>query len=212
LALELHRTGEQAATAKGAPLKAKLPMLRVLGQVGGTYVIAEGPTGMFLIDQHAAHERVLYERFQTERAEARVSSQRLLEPLAVEPGPTQAALMEERLVDLKEFGFEIESFGGDTYLVRAVPTILQGTDLAQTILDIANEADNRDSVDYWQETVTVSLACHGAVQAGQTLSMQVMRDLVRQLEETKLPRTCPHGRPTILHVSAEQLQREFGRK
>jgi len=187
-------------------------MLRVLGQVGGTYVIAEGPTGMFLIDQHAAHERVLYERFQTERAEARVSSQGLLEPLVVQPGPRQAALMQERLVSLKEFGFEIEPFGGDTYLVRAVPAILQGTDLAQTILDIADEADNRDRVDSWQEMVTVNLACHGAVQAGQTLSMQQMRDLVRQLEETKLPRTCPHGRPTILHVSAEQLQREFGRK
>lgn len=212
LALELHRTGEQAATAQGAPLKGKLPMLRVLGQVGGTYVIAEGPTGMFLIDQHAAHERVLYERFQTERAEARVSSQRLLEPLVVQPGPRQAALMQERLVSLKEFGFEIEPFGGDTYLVRAVPAILQGTDLAQTILDIADEADNRDRVDSWQEMVTVNLACHGAAQAGQTLSMQQMRDLVRQLEETKLPRTCPHGRPTILHVSAEQLQREFGRK
>jgi len=211
LALELHRTGEQAATAQGAPLKGKLPMLRVLGQVGGTYVIAEGPTGMFLIDQHAAHERVLYERFQTERAEARVSSQRLLEPLVVQPGPRQAALMQERLVSLKEFGFEIEPFGGDTYLVRAVPAILQGTDLAQTILDIADEADNRDRVDSWQEMVTVNLACHGAVQAGQTLSMQQMRDLVRQLEETKLPRTCPHGRPTILHVSAEALQREFGR-
>lgn len=212
LALELHRTGEEAATAKGAPLRGKLPMLRVLGQVGGTYVIAEGPTGMFLIDQHAAHERVLYERFQTERAEARVSSQRLLEPLVVQPGPRQAALMEERLVSLSEFGFEIEPFGGDTYLVRSVPAILQGTDLAQTILDIADEADNRDRVDSWQEMVTVNLACHGAVQAGQTLSMQQMRDLVRQLEETKLPRTCPHGRPTILHVSAEELQREFGRR
>ena len=212
LSLELHRTGEQAATAKGAPLRGKLPMLRVLGQVGGTYVIAEGPTGMFLIDQHAAHERVLYERFQTERAEARVSSQGLLEPLVVQPGPRQAALMQERLVSLKEFGFEIEPFGGDTYLVRAVPAILQGTDLAQTILDIADEADNRDRVDSWQEMVTVNLACHGAAQAGQTLSMQQMRDLVRQLEETKLPRTCPHGRPTILHVSAEELQREFGRK
>lgn len=212
LALELHRTGDQAATATGAPPKGKLPMLRVLGQLGGTYVIAEGPTGMFLIDQHAAHERVLYERFQTERAEARVSSQRLLEPLVVQPGPGQAALMEERLVSLKEFGFEIEPFGGDTYLVRAVPAILQGTDLTQTILDIADEADNRDGVDSWQEMVTISLACHGAARAGQTLSVQQMRELVRQLEETELPRTCPHGRPTMLHVSAEQLQREFGRK
>ena len=211
LALEVQRT-EKPPSALDLPRKGKLPMLRVLGQLGHAYVIAEGPTGMYLIDQHAAHERVLYEGFRAERDEAGVSSQGLLEPLVLEPGPRQAAMMEERLVNLREFGFEIEPFGGDTYLLRAVPAVLQGTDLNRTILDIMDEAENRDTVSSWEEGFIISLACHGAIRSGQTLALEQMQELVRQLEQTSLPRTCPHGRPTMLHVSAEQLEREFGRR
>jgi DNA mismatch repair protein MutL len=211
LALEVQRT-EQPASMMDLPRKGKLPMLRVLGQLGLTYIIAEGPTGMYLIDQHAAHERVLYERFQAERAKERVCSQRLLEPLVLEPGPRQAAMMEERLARLVEFGFEIEPFGGDTYLVRAVPEILQGSDLTQTTLDIMDEAGSVDRVSSWEEGFIVSLACHGSIKSGQTLSLDQMQELARQLEETSMPRTCPHGRPTMLHVSAESLEREFGRR
>jgi DNA mismatch repair protein MutL len=211
LALEVQRT-EEPTSMVDLPSKGKLPMLRVLGQLGLTYIIAEGPMGMYLIDQHAAHERVLYERFQAERAKAKVSSQRLLEPLVLEPGPRQAAMMEERLVSLGEFSFEIEPFGGDTYLVRAVPAILQGTDLTQAILDIMDEAGSEDKVSSWEEGFMISLACHGAIKSGQTLSLEQMQELVRLLEETSLPRTCPHGRPTMLHVSAESLEREFGRR
>lgn len=194
------------------PRKGKLPMLRVLGQLGRAYIIAEGPTGMYLIDQHAAHERVLYERFEAERDKAGVSSQSLLEPLVLEPGPRQAAVMEERLDNLRELGFEIEPFGGDTYLVRAVPAILQGTDLTETILDIMDETGSKDTAPSWEEEFIISLACHGAIRSGQVLPPQQMQELVRHLEETSLPRTCPHGRPTMLHVSAEQLEREFGRR
>ncbi len=211
LALEFQRT-EELPSMVDLPGKGKLPMLRVLGQLGHTYVIAEGPTGMYLIDQHAAHERVLYERFQAERSKAGVSSQSLLEPLVLEPGSRHAAMMEERLLNLREFGFEIEPFGGDTYLVRAVPAVLQGTDLTQTILDIMDEAGSRDGARSWEEGLVISLACHGAIKSGQTLSLEQMQELVRQLEETSLPRTCPHGRPTMLHVSADQLEREFGRR
>jgi len=211
LALEVQRT-EKPPSALDLPRKGKLPMLRVLGQLGHAYIIAEGPTGMYLIDQHAAHERVLYEGFRAERDEAGVSSQGLLEPLVLEPGPRQAAMMEERLVNLREFGFEIEPFGGDTYLLRAVPAVLQGTDLNRTILDIMDEAENRDTVSSWEEGFIISLACHGAIRSGQTLALEQMQELVRQLEQTSLPRTCPHGRPTMLHVSAEQLEREFGRR
>jgi DNA mismatch repair protein MutL len=211
MALELQRT-EEPPSMMDLPRSGKLPMLRVLGQLGLTYIVAEGPTGMYLIDQHAAHERVLYERFQAERTKANVSSQGLLEPLVLEPGPRQMAMMEERLANLDEFGFEIEPFGGDTYLVRAVPAVLQGHDLARTILDIMDEVGGGDEVPSWEEGFIVSLSCHGAMKSGQTLSLKQMQELARQLEETSLPRTCPHGRPTILHVSAEKLGREFGRR
>jgi DNA mismatch repair protein MutL len=212
LTLEVQRTADQATAGTRRSPAGKLPMLRVLGQLGRTYIIAEGPTGMYLIDQHAAHERVLYERCQAERAEASVSSQRLLEPFVVELGPRQARLTEERLAGLTDFGFEIEPFGGDAYLVRAVPAVLEEADLSQTIIDILDEGVRGDTVHAWEETVTINLACHGAVKAGRTLTVQQMQELVGQLEETSLPRTCPHGRPTMLHVSAERLEREFGRK
>lgn len=212
LALEVQRTIDQPLTlAHGAPT-VKLPMLRVLGQLGRTYIIAEGPTGMYLIDQHAAHERVLYERIRSERREARVASQRLLEPLMVEPGPRAPTLVEERLASLREFGFEIEPFGGDACLVRAVPAVLEGVDLTEVILDVMDGAGSADAGPSWEEELLVSLACHGAIKSGQTLSREQMRELVTQLEQTRMPRTCPHGRPTMLHVSAEQLEREFGRR
>lgn len=212
LALDVQRTAEEDASVTELPGKGKLPMLRVLGQLGRTYIITEGPTGMYLIEQHAAHERVLYERLQDQRAEATVSSQELLEPLILEPGPRQDLPIDERLDDLRELGFEIEPFGSGTYLVRSVPTILQQTDLSRTILEIMDEAGSADGVPSWEEGFLVSLACHGAIKSGQTLSAEQMRELVRQLEETSLPRTCPHGRPTMLHVGAEQLKREFGRR
>jgi DNA mismatch repair protein MutL len=212
LALDVQRTGELLAAGDEGVSRDKLPMLRVLGQLGRTYIIAEGPTGMYLIDQHAAHERVLYDRFAEESARATVASQRLMEPITIEVGPRQAVLDEVRLVKLRDFGFDIEAFGGGTYLVRAVPAILRATDLANTIVDITNEAHLADGARPWEEEIKIGLACHGAVKAGQELSVDQMQELVVQLEQTSLPRTCPHGRPTMLHVSAKQLEREFGRR
>ncbi len=212
LALEVQRTAEPLTSTAEPSGGDKLPMLRVLGQLGRTYVIAEGPTGMYLIDQHAAHERVLYEHFQAERARASVASQTLVEPITIEPGPRHAGLNEERLTKLRELGFDIEPFGGDTYLVRGVPTILQTADLARSILDIMDEVERADGVRPWEEEIIIGLACHGATRSGETLTMDQMQGLIVQLEQTSLPRTCPHGRPTMLHVSAEQLEREFGRR
>jgi len=191
-----------------APSK-KIPPLRVLGQLGRTYIIAEGPEGMYLIDQHAAHERVLYERLLSERGKMAVSSQRLLEPLTLDLGSEEAAILEEKLETLRSWGFDLEPFGAQTYLLRAVPAILKGGDLSQAVREMIDEASRQAG--RWEEEFVISLACHGAVQAGQTMSEGEMRDLVRQLEETSSPRTCAHGRPTMIHLSAEQLQREFGR-
>jgi len=212
LALDVQRTGEPVVAGDEGAAGDKLPMLRVLGQLGRTYIIAEGPTGMYLIDQHAAHERVLYERLEEENARATVASQRLMEPITVEVGPRQAVLDDDRVAKLRDFGFDIEAFGGDTYLVRAVPAILKATDLANSIVDITNEAHTADGTRPWEEEIKIGLACHGAVKAGQGLAMDQMQELVVQLEQTSLPRTCPHGRPTMLHVSAKQLERGFGRR
>jgi DNA mismatch repair protein MutL len=212
LALEVQRTAASRSTPLQAPSRDKLPMLRVLGQLGRTYIVAEGPAGMYLIDQHAAHERVLYERLQAEKGEAAVASQTLVEPITIEPGPRQMALDEERLTRLRQLGFDVEPFGGGTYLVRGVPAMLGTAELGQSILDIVEEAERADGAHPWEDEIVVGLACHGAVRAGQTLAIDQMQELIVQLEKTSLPRTCPHGRPTMLHVSAEQLEREFGRR
>jgi DNA mismatch repair protein MutL len=212
LALEVQRTARPMAPAGEPPATDKLPMLRVLGQLGLTYIIAEGPTGMYLIDQHAAHERVLYERLQSQRSRSAIVSQTLVEPMTIETGPRLPAMDEERLAKLRDLGFDMEHFGARTYLVRSVPAILQTAQLEQSILDIIEEADRADGMHPWEEEITIGLACHGATKAGQALAMEQMRELILELEQTSMPRTCPHGRPTMLHVSAEQLEREFGRR
>lgn len=211
LALEMQRAaGSEAPAASELPESAKLPPLRVLGQIAQAYIIAEGPEGLYLIDQHAAHERVLYERLMAEWAKMAVTSQTLLEPLTIELPMLAGA---ESLEFLNQLGFAIEPFGGDTYLVRAVPIMLaKGGDIAQAIVEITEELTEGKAIGVGEERALISLVCHSAVRAGQTLSSEEMRDLIRQLEQTTMPRTCPHGRPTMIHLSAAQLAREFGRR
>ena len=188
-----------------------LPVLRVIGQMGGTYIIAEGPDGMYLIDQHAAHERVLYERFWGRRQERTPEVQGLLEPLSLELSPRQRTLIAEQAEPLAAHGFEIEPFGDGACVLRALPRSLAAGDVRQAVVEFLDlmfeegEGDRRDRV-------AMSLACHAAVRAGKTLSLDEMRELARQLEESETPNTCPHGRPTMIHLSAETLAREFGRR
>jgi DNA mismatch repair protein MutL len=200
-----------------APRPERLPMLRVLGQVGQTYIIAEGPGGMYLIDQHAAHERIRYEELQAQRVQAAVASQELLEPLALDLNAQQAALLETHLDEMAAFGFDVGPFGGTTFLVKSVPHHLAGGDVAAAIIELLDTALDSGKVGHeagfsWEEQTLITLACHTAIRAGQTLSQEEMRDLIRQLEHSAVPHTCPHGRPTMIHLSQAQLEREFLRR
>jgi len=190
----------------------RLPMLRVLGQVAQTYIVAEGPGGIYLIDQHAAHERIRYEELSAMHAGASPVAQELLQPLPIELSPQQSIELEPHLGVLAQFGLEITPFGGNTFLVKRVPASLQGDDIGPALIEIADSARQAGEGFSWEEQALVTLSCHSAVRAGQTLSMEEMRDLVRQLERTSLPHTCPHGRPTVLHLTQAQLEREFGRR
>ncbi len=191
----------------------KMPLMRVIGQVQQMYIVAEGPDGLYLIDQHAAHERILYEKLMAQKAEAAVARQQLLEPVTVELPPGQAALLEAEGEVLTAVGFEIEPFGGHTYRLRAVPEMLGHTDPAQALVDILAEMTD-GAIPLAREThekVAITVCKRASVKGGQTLSREEMRELVRQLEATTAPRTCPHGRPTMVHLSPAQLAREFGR-
>jgi DNA mismatch repair protein MutL len=187
--------------------------MRVIGQIQQMYIVAEGPNGLYLIDQHAAHERILYEKLTAQKAKAAVPRQQLLEPAVVELSPGQAAIVEAELDSLTEVGFEIEPFGGTTYRIRAVPEMLGQAEPEQALVDILAEmADG--AIPLAREThekIAITVCKRASIKGGQVLSPEEMRELVRQLEATTAPRTCPHGRPTMIHLSIAQLAREFGR-
>jgi len=187
-----------------------LPILRVLGQLANSYIIAEGPDGLYLIDQHAAHERILFDKIKYQRSQQAVEVQGLLEPVTFEVNPKEEEALKLHYEDLAEFGFSIEPFGDRTYLVRAVPLLLHQQDWAGTIRELLASLSGGDKSDWW-ETIAKSIACHSAVRAGQALTDDEMRELIRQLEQTSIPNTCPHGRPTMIRISSGQLRKEFGR-
>lgn len=193
-----------------------LPPLRVVGQVGATYIVAEGPAGMFLIDQHAAHERILYEEYMRERnllGAEEPPRQQLLQPLALHAGSAVAGEVAVHLRELQRVGYEIDAFGGDSWIVRAVPALLAGEDPLGSLLDIVSSlAAGRNLVREGYEAELVKTICkRAAIKGGQLLSLIEMQELLRQLEECRSPRTCPHGRPTMIQISAGDLQKAFGR-
>jgi len=211
MALEVQRTGEMPAPT---PIERpeRLPMLRVLGQIAQSYIIAEGPGGMYLIDQHAAHERIRYEELKAQQGRSEVASQELLKPLPLELSPQQSILLEAHIGMLEPYGFEIIPFGGTTFLVKRVPANLVGEDITTALIEILNAALEGGQAFSWEEQILITLSCHTAVRAGQTLTLEEQRDLVRRLERATLPHTCPHGRPTVIHLSQERLEKEFGRR
>jgi len=209
------RVPARSASAAASSLEAvqtptaALPALRVLGQLSGSYIIAEGPDGLYLIDQHAAHERVLFERIKEQRAQQKLDLQGLLQPETFEVSPQQEEVLRTHCEDLAEFGFSIEPFGERTFLVRSVPALLSRGDWVGMVRELLDSGGDKGD---WVEKVMVSMACHAAVKAGQILADDEMRQLVRQLERVSVPHTCPHGRPTIIRFSMGQLRSGFGRR
>ena len=193
------------------PLNAALPPLRAVGQLSSSYILAEGEDGLYLVDQHAAHERILFDKILSQRAQKKPEVQGMLEPLAVELSPQQEQAMTACGSLLNEFGFTIEPFGERTCLVRAVPAVLNGNNLKEAIMELLDEIGSEQDVQKRDTRAAQSLACHGAIRAGQMLNGSEMAGLVKQLERTSQPRTCPHGRPTTIHLSSQQLKKEFGR-
>jgi DNA mismatch repair protein MutL len=199
------------ATANGAH-PSGVPILRVLGQVAATYIIAEGPDGMYLIDQHAAHERVMYEKILGQLAARSVDRQPLLDPLVIDLAPEELTAFERSQAELGSIGFEIETFGDGAVVVRSVPAIVRGVDLSERLRLILRELAEGGTGESWLDAVAISAACHTSIRAGQALSLPEMRELVAELERTEHPRACGHGRPTMLHLTQGELERQFARR
>lgn len=191
-----------------------LPMLRVVGQMGATFIIAEGPEGMYLVDQHAAHERILFEQMMAQQAAQSVPQQGLLEPLVFEAGTVHGGLLAAFAEELTATGFGLEPFGSDTWLVRSVPAVYARVDPRLALEEVLEGiADGRDLVGDTREAALTAVICkRAAIKGGQALSLEEMRGLVQQLEACQNPGSCPHGRPTMLVLSTAQLEREFGRR
>ncbi len=190
----------------------RLPVLRVLGQLQETYVVAEGPDGMYLVDQHAAHERVTYERLREQIAAGESLVQGLLEPATVDVPPDLVKALGKHLGLLERYGFRLEPFGSGSYLIRGVPLPLSGASPGDSLTQLLEALDWGKGAADLEEEMVVTLACHGSVRAGKRLALEEMQALLRELETCSQPRTCPHGRPTMVHVSATRLEREFGRR
>jgi DNA mismatch repair protein MutL len=187
------------------------PQVKVLGQVDALYVIAETKDGIMIIDQHAAHERILFEQV---RDSKRADSQELIVPINLELNPKEKVLMKECIPYLEEFGFRISEFGHDAFAITAVPSVLgklEDPELVHDIItDILSEGRIKDETGLF-ERVTKSIACRGAIKAGADCSPGQMGRLIEQLFQTENPYTCPHGRPTMVSFNREELDKLFKR-
>jgi len=207
------------ATLSGSPatqtgLPGRLPLLRLVGQVGAAYLVAEGPDGLYLIDQHAAHERVLFEQLMGQHDANQVVSQALLQPVTLELKPESASLLAENLPLLNHFGFIVEAFGQSAYLIRSVPALMANIDPRAALQALVEdfEEDEEPLKNEMEARLIARICKRAAVKAGKVLSTAEQTALVEGLETCRSPRTCPHGRPTMIHLSADLLERQFGRR
>ena len=199
-----------------APAKvSRLPALRVVGQLSQSYIVTEGPDGMYLIDQHAAHERILLERMVAALQERAPLSQLLLTPIKLELAPAELEAIEDHLQHLEQIGFTLEILEDNTIQVRAVPNVLVKQMNARSLHDLLTELTATEQLGHsetWEEHALANVACKAAIKANYFLTVSEMREMIEQLERTNAPYSCCHGRPTMIHFSLSSLEREFGRR
>ncbi|MDR1727772.1 MAG: DNA mismatch repair endonuclease MutL [Acidobacteriota bacterium] len=209
-----------AAGGLGAAAGLDLSGARILGQMHDSYIIASDAKGLLIVDQHVAHERILYEKFAAEAGSGRVETQGLLIPLALELTPPQMALAQRLLPELERNGFEVEPFGGASILIRSVPALAgtaDGADSRALVAEILEGfgggeggGDGMD-VEKLRDRIAIKSACHAAIKVNTPLGMEKMRWLLDELSRTDVPTNCPHGRPIILRFSLREIEKNFGR-
>lgn len=188
--------------------------LTVLGQYRRSYILCQDGDDLILIDQHAAHERIGFERLRSEYRQGSLARQALLFPAVLEFDFREAALFQEHLVDLERLGFEIEPFGGKAFLLKALPHLLEGSSAEQLVRDVVNEVASvgRSALaDEGIEAVLILMACHGVIRANQTLAPEQIRALLRDLDGVDFQAHCPHGRPVMKRLPLIEIERMFKR-
>ena len=194
----------------GDPLRRMTP----LGQFRNTFILAVDDGGISIIDQHVAHERVLFERITTELSSGRLDSQRLLVPVLLDLGAGGREALRSRSAELDRLGFEVEPFGGDSVRITAVPAILPLEDAAASVRALAGDLEGLDRsarVEDAMRRMAATMACHAAVKAHDPLTMEKMRYILDELERTAYSSVCPHGRPVVLRLTRREVERNFQR-
>ena len=193
----------------------ELPVLNIIGQVGSMYIVAESRTGMVLVDQHAAHERVLYEAWlhRARIGTADIAAQQLLAALTLHAGQELAGLVAKHLDLVRQLGFDIEEFGSESFMVRSIPAFLTHRSPDELLKDLLHAFEEHRNLGIEElESQLVKVICkRAAIKAGQVLSFREMEALLVQLGECKAPLTCPHGRPTLIQFTSNSLEKAFGR-
>jgi DNA mismatch repair protein MutL len=208
---------QPAADARASEVRARAPWswCRVMGQAGGLFVVLETEDGLILMDPHAAHERVLFERFMNGLLRRDIQSQGLLAPESVNLMPDRAQRVRDNMKLLREMGFGIAEFGGDSFVVDALPSFLGPVSASLLVSEIAESLDRggrRGGTEHWAEEQIAIAACKAAVKARDRLTVQEIERLVCDLAECEMPYTCPHGRPTLIFMGFDELRRKFGRE
>ncbi|MGE5751953.1 MAG: hypothetical protein ACM30F_07400, partial [Nitrospirota bacterium] len=185
-----------------------------LAQVHDSFIIAQSEEGMAIIDQHAAHERVLFEKLQDQFDNRNITVQTLLMPDQVELGPAQSSLLTEHLSEFNRLGFVIEEFGRGTFMIKAVPSLLVGADYRTLVLDVLDEVNvlgESRKIDELRDRIMSVMACHPAIKVHRHLDQKEMETLISDLYRCRMPHTCPHGRPTIIRLPLNDIRKMFKR-
>ena len=196
------------------PSPTPLTTLRPLGQIRHSFILAVNDEGLWIIDQHVAHERVLFEKVLRQRASLAVESQRLLMPLIVELTPAQQAIFAEICDELRANGFEVEPFGARTIAVKTAPAGLDAAQvepMLQELLDQLQREEQSLNLEIARRRIAASIACHAAIKVNTPLEQNKMEWLLRELARTECPMSCPHGRPVVLRYSLQEIQKAFKR-
>jgi DNA mismatch repair protein MutL len=201
-------------TQEEDPTLAALSTLRPLGQIRNSFILAVNEDGLWIVDQHVAHERVLFERILKQRAAQKVESQRLLMPIVLELSPAQQAIFSEIADELQHNGFEAEPFGARSVAVKVAPA---GVDAAAVehmlheLLDQISREEQSLNLEKIRSRIAASIACHAAIKVNMPLEQNKMDWLLAELAKTDHPMSCPHGRPVVLRYSVKDIQKAFKR-
>ena len=189
------------------------PSMKILGQIHKTFFAAETEGGVFFLDQHAVHERILYEKFMNQFMNSEVKIQSLLQGEIINFTPAEKILVLEHKTELSRLGFNLEEFGDSTFVIKTVPLIFGRLQHSQTIQEVVSTLlEKQNSIEMLKEEIITRMACRAAVMAGEELTVSRFETLVQELSLTRLPYTCPHGRPSLFKITSEELEKKFKRR